>query len=65
MKSIYSDLALYGSTNECARTVTVFFSISQVCTRVVTLLTLRLRFQKVKQGFLTPMEVSDTLPAAV
>ena len=37
MKNIYPELALYGSTNESARTDTVFFPISQVCTRGVTL----------------------------
>ena len=36
-KGIYPELALYGSKNECARTDTVFFPISQVCTRGVTL----------------------------
>ena len=37
IKSIYTKLALYGSKNECARNDTVFFPISQVCTRGVTL----------------------------
>ena len=36
--SIYPELALYISKNECARTDTVLFSISQVCTRGVTLM---------------------------
>ena len=31
MESIYTDLALYGSKNECARTDTVFLPISEVC----------------------------------
>ena len=35
--SIYPKLALYSSKNKCARTDTVFFPISQVCTRGVTL----------------------------
>ena len=33
IKSIYPELALYGSKNEGATTDTVFFPISQVCTR--------------------------------
>jgi hypothetical protein len=37
MDSIYPELALYGSKNECARTATVFFPVSQVCARGVTL----------------------------
>ena len=37
MKSIYPKLALSGGKNEFAVTDTVFFSISQVCTREVTL----------------------------
>ena len=37
MESIYPELALYGSKNEFARTDTVFFPLSQVCTTVVTL----------------------------
>ena len=37
IKSIYPELALDGSKNECTRTDTVFFSLSQVCTRWVTL----------------------------
>ena len=38
IKSIYPDLAFYSSKNECARTDIVFFPISQVCSRGVTLL---------------------------
>ena len=37
IKSIYTELVLYGSTNECAMTDTVFFPISHICTRGVTL----------------------------
>ena len=37
MESVYTDLALCGSKNECARTDTVFSPISQVCIRGVTL----------------------------
>ena len=37
MESIYPELALCGSKNECGRTDTVFSPISQVCTRGVTL----------------------------
>ena len=36
-------LTLYSSKNECAMTDTVFLPISQVCTKVVTLPTLRAR----------------------
>ena len=38
IKCIYSELALYGSENERARTATVFFPTYQVCARGVTLL---------------------------
>ena len=37
IKNIYPELALYGRKNECARTDTVFFAISQVCPWGVTL----------------------------
>ena len=37
MKSKYTKLALCDNKNECARTDTVFFPISQVYTRGVTL----------------------------
>ena len=37
MDSLSLEFALYGSKNKCARTDTVFFPISQVCTRGVTL----------------------------
>ena len=37
MESIYADLALCGSTNECARTDIVFFTISEVCDGTVSL----------------------------
>ena len=37
MESMYSELALYGSKNECARTDSVFFSISEVCDGMVSL----------------------------
>ena len=35
MESIYTELALYGSTKECARTV--FLTISEVCDVTVSL----------------------------
>ena len=38
MKSVYPELALCGSKNECVRTDTVFSSISEVCTMGMTLL---------------------------
>ena len=37
MESIYSELALSGSKNECARTDTVFFPISEVSDGTVSL----------------------------
>ena len=41
MESIYTKLALYGSTNECARTDAVFLPISEVCDGTVSLAKLR------------------------
>ena len=38
MESLYTELALYGSKNECARTVKVYLSISEVCDGMVSLL---------------------------
>ena len=38
MASIYAELALYGSQNECARTETVFSPISEVCDGTVSLM---------------------------
>ena len=40
MESIYTELALYGSKNECASTDTVFLPISEVCDGTVSLFTL-------------------------
>ena len=37
MESIYTELALYGSTNKCARTDTVFLPISEVCNGTASL----------------------------
>ena len=37
MESIYTELALYSSTNECAMTDTVFLPISEVCDGKVSL----------------------------
>ena len=39
MKNIYTELALYGSKNECARTDTIFLPISEVCDGKVSLWT--------------------------
>ena len=36
MRSIYSELALYGSKNKCARTDIVFVPISEVCNGTVS-----------------------------
>ena len=38
MESIYSELALFGSKNECAKTDYVFSFISEVCAGTVSLL---------------------------
>ena len=40
MESIYAELALYGSKNECARTDAVFLPISEVCDGTVSLIKL-------------------------
>ena len=37
-KSLNPKFALYGSKNKCARTDIIFFPLSEICTRVVTLL---------------------------
>ena len=37
MESIYTELGLYGSKNECARTDIVFLPISEVCDGTVSL----------------------------
>ena len=37
MESIYTELALYGSKNECARTDNVFSPQSEVCNGTVSL----------------------------
>ena len=37
MDSIYTELALYGSKNECTRTDTVFLPVSEVCDGKVSL----------------------------
>ena len=50
MESIYLKLALCGSQNECTRTDNVFFPISQVCTRGVTLTKLRSKFLVTSKG---------------
>ena len=38
MQSIFTELALYGSKNECARTDNVFYPISEVCDGMVSLM---------------------------
>ena len=42
MESIYNEIALYGSKNECGRTDTVFLPISEVCDGTVSLVKLYL-----------------------
>ena len=37
MESIYTELALYGSKNDCARTDNVYFPISEVCNGTILL----------------------------
>ena len=46
MESIYTDLALYGSKNYCARTDTVFYPISKVCSGTVSLLGVQICLKK-------------------
>ena len=50
MESIYTELALYGSKNECAKTDNVFSPISEVCDWTVSLITLRTRVALVFQS---------------
>ena len=38
MESIFTELALYGSKNDCARTETVFLPISKVLDRSVSII---------------------------
>ena len=45
MESIYTELALYGSKNECARTDTVFLPISEVCDGTVIEVKVSVTFQ--------------------
>ena len=44
MENIYAELAFDDSTNECARTETVFSSISEVCDGTVSLSTLKYEY---------------------
>ena len=41
VENIYTQLALYGSKNECARTDTVLFHISGVCDGTVSLTSIK------------------------
>ena len=52
MESIYTDLALYGSTNDCARSDTVFLPISEVCDVTVSLGVLNLMQFSLQAGLL-------------
>ena len=65
MESIYTELALYGSKNECARTDTVFLPISEVCDGKVSLKNLQLSFSNPKQKnfrfFLQKTKYSDQI----
>ena len=57
MESIYTELALYGSNIECARTDNVFFPISEVCDGTVSLdVGLKLRESKLCNGMLYSTE---------
>ena len=38
MESIYTELALYGSNNECARADNIYFPISEVCNGMISLM---------------------------
>ena len=42
MESMYIELALYASKNECARTDTVFLPIAKVCDGTVSLIEYKL-----------------------
>ena len=48
MESIYTELALYGSQNEGARTDNVFFPISEVCNSTVSLTPLQQNEDKIR-----------------
>ena len=50
MESIYTELALYGSKIECARTDNAFFPLSEVCDGTVSLA--NWKTLKVKKGIL-------------
>ena len=54
MESIYNELALYGSKNECARTDNVFSPISEVCNGTVSLYFIHL---EVKTRPITPITI--------
>ena len=47
MESLYTKKVLYGSKKECARTDTVFLSISEVCDGTVSLLKRRRKTKKI------------------
>ena len=42
IESMYTELALYGSKIECARTDNVFFPISEVCDGTVSLISINI-----------------------
>ena len=55
MESFYTELGLYGSNNECARTDNVFSSISEVCDCMVSLtklIWLSMSTEELKQNIL-------------
>ena len=50
MESIYTELALYGSKNECVRTDNVFSPMSEVCDGTVSLTTCNMLERCLKTG---------------
>ena len=54
MESIYTELALYGSKNECAKTDTVFLPISEVCDGTVSQTLMRIKYNFQDSGKILP-----------
>ena len=58
MESIYTELALYGTKNEFARTDIVFIPISEVCDGMVSLTAYRNRFDVQAHGHFIYLNLS-------
>ena len=50
MESIYTELALYGSRNECTKTDNVFSPISEVCDGTVSLVVVNTMYARTCRG---------------